>query len=165
MFFLWGIVISCSYCCDDNSSPFFHPIQVRLFYQIFNSWHINNGLFIKIWCREGMFTIQGEIKNLIDLYYFIMNICTHFSYYCCGVFLLRGISKTFFHHFPTFPVNPCQHVAFDWLIRVAMITLNMSINIIFENFRYCIIIGRILIKINIHWLKNNLNVAFSFGPF
>ena len=56
---------------------------------------------------------RGEIKTLIDLYYFIMNICTHFSYYCCGVFLLRGISKTFFHHFPTFPVNPRQHVAFD----------------------------------------------------
>ena len=39
------------------------------------------------------------------------------------------------YDFPTFLINPCQHVVFDRIIRVPMITLNMRINISFYFFQ------------------------------
>ena len=65
--------------------------------------------------------------------------------------------------FSTFPINPCQNVVFDLIIRVAMITLNMRINISYKTFGNCTTIGRILIKIKIHWPKIFINVVLYFS--
>ena len=35
--FCKGTVISFSYCCGDNSSPFFNPMQFNFFYSLYNS--------------------------------------------------------------------------------------------------------------------------------
>ena len=111
-----------------------------------------------------MFITWGEIKNLINFISFILNIYTVFSFCCCGAFLyLHSTRKTLLCDFPTCPINPCQHVVLYLIIRLAMITLNMIINISYKTFGYCTTIGRILIKINIHCPKFFINVVLYFS--
>ena len=87
-----------------------------------------------------------------------------FVYCWCGAFLyLFRIKKIFFHEFQYFLINTCANSLFSLRISVAMITLNISINICFKTFRYCTYIGRITIKINIHRPNFFINVAFYFS--
>ena len=109
---------------------------------------------MKIWCRESMFNLWGETGNLVALFSFILNIFTHFVYCCSGEFLyLLSPRKRFLFHLPTLLVTTCKHVAVDSWIRESMIAPNMGIYISFKVFRYCTTIGKILVKLHIHWPK------------
>ena len=100
-----------------------------------------------------MLILWAEIKSLIDLFSFTMNIFTWSVYCCIGEFLYyKSIRKTFFNisqlylliHIILFPLvfeieNPCQHLY--WAL------------VLLKKPRYCTSIGRISNKINVHWTK------------
>ena len=115
--------------------------------------------------KRYVYYLAGN-KILIIFIYIFLNICPLFAYCCFWGFLyLLCSTKKDFHHLPTFLINSCAHFLFSWRISATMFTLNTSINMYLKTSRYCITIGKIVIKINIQCPKIFYQCSISLRWF
>ena len=102
--------------------------------------------------RKFVQSLLGD--QFSHLFHFIfLNICTFFAWNIFFKIYLVCTRKTVLLCFPSVLINPCAHIRFTWRIGIPMFTFYVFIHILFKKIRISTAIARILIKINIHWIK------------